>query len=477
MANEFRVKNGIVSPSITLQGAVSGSITIQAGDSPSGTLTLPNASAGEVVTSQGTQTVSDKQFNDEKNYFVDFNDTTKRFKFDVGSITTATTRTIAVPDENTTLVGTTATQTLTNKTLTSPKVTGLAISDSGFTVEGSTDDNFETTVTFTNPSQDQTVTFADKTGIVALSTNTLGFFASTTSSELATVVSDDTGSGALVFATSPTFSTSMDGSATFGAFASSTSLTIGYNSTGTASTLNISTAANTDNVVKTINIGTGGVGTSTTNINFGSSASTTLGTTTFNNDVVIARNLTVNGLTTTVNSNTITVDDKNLELGSVVAKTGLTGNITSTATTTTITDITSTAGLIVGQVLAKTGGVGAFGGYTKIVSIDGHTQLTILSTTSNTAGSVTFNVEGASDSSATGGGITLKGTTDKTISWQPTVGWTSSENINLAAGQVYRINGTEVLSSTKVLGVSLTGTGNVVTSGSFWSRTFAFMGT
>ena len=301
MANEFRVKNGIVSPSITLQGAVSGSITIQAGDRPSATLTLPDASAGEVVTSQGTQTVSDKQFNDEKNYFVDFNDTTKRFKFDVGLITTETTRTIAVPDENTTLVGTTATQTLTNKTLTSPKVTGLAISDSGFTVEGSTDDNFETTVTFTNPSQDQTVTFADKTGTVALSTNTLGFFASTTSSELATVVSDDTGSGALVFATGPTFSTSMDGSATFGAFASSTLLTIGYNSIGTASTLNISTAANTDNVVKTINIGTGGVGTSTTNINFGSSASTTSGTTTFNNDVVIARNLTVNGLTTTVN--------------------------------------------------------------------------------------------------------------------------------------------------------------------------------
>jgi hypothetical protein len=94
--------------------------------------------------------------------------------------------------------------------------------------------------------------------------------------------------------------------------------------------------------------------------------------------VTITGNLTVNGTTTTVNSTTLTVDDKNIELGSV----------------TTPTDVT-----------------------------------------------------------ADGGGITLKGATDKTFNWvSSTAAWTSSEDINLATGKVYEINGTTVLSSTQVLG-------------------------
>jgi hypothetical protein len=52
------------------------------------------------------------------------------------------------------------------------------------------------------------------------------------------------------------------------------------------------------------------------------------------------------------------------------------------------------------------------------------------------------------DVTAAGGGITLKGTTDKTITWGSTNGWTSSEDINVASGKIYRINGTSVLSAT-----------------------------
>ena len=58
------------------------------------------------------------------------------------------------------------TKTLTNKTLTSPVVTGLHLNDSGFTVEGSSADDNETTVSFTNPTADRTVTFGDVTGTV-----------------------------------------------------------------------------------------------------------------------------------------------------------------------------------------------------------------------------------------------------------------------------------------------------------------------
>jgi len=60
------------------------------------------------------------------------------------------------------------TKTLTNKTITSPVVTGLHLNDSGFTVEGSSADANETTVTFTNPTADRTITIPDASGTVAL---------------------------------------------------------------------------------------------------------------------------------------------------------------------------------------------------------------------------------------------------------------------------------------------------------------------
>lgn len=72
------------------------------------------------------------------------------------------------------------------------------------------------------------------------------------------------------------------------------------------------------------------------------------------------------------------------------------------------------------------------------------------------------------DAGADGGGITLKGTTDKTLNWvDATDAWTSSEHINLAIGKGYYINGTQVLSATalgnEVTGSSLTSVGTIGT--------------
>ena len=57
-------------------------------------------------------------------------------------------------------------QTLTNKTLTSPVISGLYLSDNNIIVEG-TSDIHETTLTFTDPTADRTITFPDATGTVA----------------------------------------------------------------------------------------------------------------------------------------------------------------------------------------------------------------------------------------------------------------------------------------------------------------------
>jgi cytoskeletal protein CcmA (bactofilin family) len=70
------------------------------------------------------------------------------------------------------------------------------------------------------------------------------------------------------------------------------------------------------------------------------------------------------------------------------------------------------------------------------------------------------------DTTADGGGITIKGATDKTFNWvNSTAAWTSSENVNVATGKTYKINGTDVLSNNTlgsgVTGSSLTSVGTI----------------
>ena len=77
-------------------------------------------------------------------------------------------------------------------------------------------------------------------------------------------------------------------------------------------------------------------------------------------------------------------------------------------------------------------------------------------------------VTSPTDAGADGGGITLKGTTDKTFNWvDATDAWTSSEHLDLLTGKSYYINGTSVLSSTTlgsgITASSLTSVGTIGT--------------
>ena len=116
-------------------------------------------------------------------------------------------------------------------------------------------------------------------------------------------------------------------------------------------------------------------------------------------NLTVGGNFTVNGTTTTIDTTTLTVEDKNIEIGKVSTP---------------------------------------------------------------------------SDTTADGGGITLKGATDKTINWvDSTDSWTLSEHLDLATGKVFKINNAEILSATtlgsSVVNSSLTSVGTIATG--VWNGT------
>jgi len=121
-------------------------------------------------------------------------------------------RTVTLPDVTGTVVTTGNLSAIT--TLTSPTITGAVFNDGSILFEGATADAFETTLAITDPTADRTITFPDSTGTVALTSDItitgsskLSAFAATTSAELAGVISDETGTGALVLGTSPVLTT------------------------------------------------------------------------------------------------------------------------------------------------------------------------------------------------------------------------------------------------------------------------------
>lgn len=84
-----------------------------------------SATAAGARTNLGIDKVSDSGIETSVPLF-DATDDTIKLAFDISGNTTGTTRTWEVPDANDTVVGEAATQTLTNKSLTAPTVTGAA---------------------------------------------------------------------------------------------------------------------------------------------------------------------------------------------------------------------------------------------------------------------------------------------------------------------------------------------------------------
>jgi hypothetical protein len=105
----------------------------------------------------------------------------------------------------------------------------------------------------------------------------------------------------------------------------------------------------------------------------------------------------------------------------------------------------------------KSGGtVGGDTTFSTNVTVSGNLTVSGTTTTINTtnlqvsdANIELGKVGSPSDATANGGGITLLGATNKTITWDSTnANWTSSEHFNIASGKSFKINTTTVLNST-----------------------------
>jgi hypothetical protein len=321
-------------------------------------------------------------------------------------------RTITFPDNTGTVI---TTGNLHN-------ITEFGVLTSSIVMEGSTANNFELTLSAGDPTADRTITFPDATGTVAL-TSDIAVTASSTNTFTNKSISLATNT---VSGTKAEFNTAMS-DADFA--------TIDGTETLTNKTLTAPVISSITNGAATLTLPTS-TGTVALTTDIPSGVVTESGTQTLTNKTLTSP--AVSGLTLSDSSiviegssandfeTTLTVTDPTADR--TITLPDVTGTVVTTGNLSAITSVGTLASLTV------TGDLTINGTTTTINS----TTLTV-----DDKNIVLGDVETPTDTTADGGGITLKGATDKTFNWvDATDAWTSSEHINLASGKAIYLNGT-----------------------------------
>ena len=344
---------------------------------------------------------------------------------------------------------------------------------SSISFEGATANDFETTLAITDPTADRTITIPDVTGTVITTGNlsditNIGVFTSTITMEGSTAndfeltlsAGDPTADRTLTF---PDATDTLVGRATTDTLTNK-SISLGSNTvTATLAQLNtavsdadVASLAGTETLTNktlttpVISSITNGAATLTLPTSTGTIALTTdipsgvvteSGTQTLTNKTLTSPVITgavfndgsivFEGATADAHETTFTITDPTADR--TITFPDATGTVALAANVAALSGATFT-GAVSGTDLTLSGNLTVNGTTTNINS----TNLVV-----EDKNIVLADVETPTDVTADGGGITLKGTTDKTFNWvDATDSWTSSEHINLASGKSYSMNGT-----------------------------------
>jgi len=220
--------------------------------------------------------------------------------------------------------------------------------------------------------------------------------------------------------------------------------------------------------------GESGIGTNVAGGNFTIQGGLSTGNATGGSVLIKTGQVGSSGIVEQTSTTRLTIDTSGIATFTGEVRTA--GTIRSTETTANVFNTISTTVNAFGAATALSLGA-ATGNTTVNNSLIVTGNLTVNGTTT-TVNSTTINVDdknielgsvaSPTDVTADGGGITLRGTTDKTIIWDDANdNWTSSEHWNLATGKVFKINNTSVLSATTlgsaVVTSSLTSVGTIGT--------------